>query len=44
MDKDQVLVWLERRGTRRIVEGMARYGTGDRADGEELKLIGSSCL
>jgi 3-methyladenine DNA glycosylase AlkD len=26
MDKDEVLNWLERRGTRRTVEGMARYG------------------
>lgn len=26
MDKDGVLAWLERRGIRRIVEGMARYG------------------
>jgi 3-methyladenine DNA glycosylase AlkD len=26
MDKDEVLTWLERRGTRRTVEGMARYG------------------
>jgi 3-methyladenine DNA glycosylase AlkD len=26
MDKNEVLKWLERRGTRRNVEGMARYG------------------
>ena len=26
MDKDEVLTWLQRRGTRRTVEGMARYG------------------
>ncbi len=26
MDQDDVLAWLERRGTRRNVEGMARYG------------------
>ncbi|HKO97075.1 MAG TPA: DNA alkylation repair protein [Pyrinomonadaceae bacterium] len=26
MDKDEVLRWLERKGTRRAVEGMARYG------------------
>lgn len=26
MDKDEVLKWLERQGTRRNVEGMARYG------------------
>jgi 3-methyladenine DNA glycosylase AlkD len=26
MDKDEVLKWLERKGTRRNVEGMARYG------------------
>jgi len=26
MDKDEVLKWLERRGTRRTVDGMARYG------------------
>lgn len=26
MDKDEVLKWLERKGTRRYVEGMARYG------------------
>jgi 3-methyladenine DNA glycosylase AlkD len=26
MEKDEVLTWLERRGTRRVVEGMARYG------------------
>jgi 3-methyladenine DNA glycosylase AlkD len=26
MDKNEVLTWLERRGTRRTVEGMARYG------------------
>jgi 3-methyladenine DNA glycosylase AlkD len=26
VDKDEVLTWLERRGTRRTVEGMARYG------------------
>src|SRR5687767_7036958 len=26
MDKDEVLAWLQRRGTRRTVEGMARYG------------------
>ena len=26
MDKDEVLKWLEKRGTQRTVEGMARYG------------------
>jgi 3-methyladenine DNA glycosylase AlkD len=26
MDKGEVLTWLERRGTRRTVDGMARYG------------------
>src|SRR5688500_8604884 len=26
MDKNEVMQWLERRGTRRTVEGMARYG------------------
>lgn len=26
MDKDEVLKWLERKGTRKYVEGMARYG------------------
>src|SRR2546426_650717 len=26
MDKEEVLKWLERKGTRRTVEGMARYG------------------
>ncbi|MGH9258939.1 MAG: DNA alkylation repair protein, partial [Acidimicrobiales bacterium] len=26
MTKDDVLTWLERRGTRRNVQGMARYG------------------
>jgi 3-methyladenine DNA glycosylase AlkD len=26
MDSDEVLAWLERRGSRRVVEGMARYG------------------
>lgn len=26
MDKDEVLAWLERKGTRRNIEGMARYG------------------
>jgi 3-methyladenine DNA glycosylase AlkD len=26
MDKDAVLAWLEKRGSRRAVEGMARYG------------------
>ncbi len=26
MDKDEVLTWIEKRGTRRKVEGMARYG------------------
>jgi 3-methyladenine DNA glycosylase AlkD len=26
VDKNEVLTWLERRGTRRTVEGMARYG------------------
>ena len=26
MDKDEVLTWLEKKGTRRNVEGMARYG------------------
>ena len=26
MDKDEVLAWLERKGTRRNIEGMVRYG------------------
>jgi 3-methyladenine DNA glycosylase AlkD len=26
MDRDEVLAWLERKGTRRTVDGMARYG------------------
>lgn len=26
MDRNEVLTWLERRGTRRTIEGMARYG------------------
>jgi 3-methyladenine DNA glycosylase AlkD len=26
MDKNEVMQWLERRGTRRTVEGLARYG------------------
>jgi hypothetical protein len=26
MDKNEVLLWLERRGTRRTVEGLPRYG------------------
>ena len=26
MDKDQILKWLEKQGTRRTVEGMSRYG------------------
>jgi len=26
MDKDEVLAWLKRKGTRRNIEGMARYG------------------
>ena len=26
MDKDEVLAWLEKRGTRRIAKGMSRYG------------------
>jgi 3-methyladenine DNA glycosylase AlkD len=26
MDKNEVTQWLERRGTRRTVEGLARYG------------------
>jgi 3-methyladenine DNA glycosylase AlkD len=34
MDKDEVLAWLERKGTRRNIEGMARYGIqADRAFG-----------
>ncbi|MGH7543715.1 MAG: DNA alkylation repair protein [Gemmatimonadota bacterium] len=34
MDRDEVLTWLERRGTRRNVDGMARYGIHtDRAFG-----------
>jgi 3-methyladenine DNA glycosylase AlkD len=34
MTKDEVLAWLERQGTRRTVEGMARYGLpSDRAFG-----------
>jgi 3-methyladenine DNA glycosylase AlkD len=34
---DKVLGWLERRGTRRIVEGMARYGIYT-----ELRVFGAS--
>jgi len=30
MDRDEVLKWLERRGSRRVVEGMARYGIPSR--------------
>lgn len=26
MDKSEVLTWLKRRGTRRNIEGLARYG------------------
>jgi hypothetical protein len=26
MDKNELMQWLERRGTRRTVEGLARYG------------------
>src|SRR5438046_771513 len=26
MDKDEVLTWLKRRGTRRTIQAMARYG------------------
>jgi hypothetical protein len=26
MDKNEVMQWLERRGTRRNIEGLARYG------------------
>jgi hypothetical protein len=26
MDKDEILKWLERKGSRRNIEGMARYG------------------
>ena len=26
MDRDEILAWLERKGTRRTVDGMARYG------------------
>jgi hypothetical protein len=26
MDKDEILKWLEQKGTRRNIEGMARYG------------------
>jgi 3-methyladenine DNA glycosylase AlkD len=37
MGKDQVLAWLERRGTQRIVEGMARYGIHT-----ELRVFGVS--
>jgi 3-methyladenine DNA glycosylase AlkD len=37
MDKDQVLAWLARRGTRRNVQGMARYGiTSARAFGVSM--------
>ena len=30
MDKPEVLAWLKRRGTRRTIEGMARYGIAAR--------------
>ena len=45
MDKNEILTWLERRGTRRNVEGMARYGieADDGQQGQEL-LVGSSLV
>jgi 3-methyladenine DNA glycosylase AlkD len=35
MDKDEVLAWLERHGSKRVADGMARYGiqTADRVAG-----------
>jgi 3-methyladenine DNA glycosylase AlkD len=40
MDKDEALRWLERRGTRRAVEGMARYGiVAERAFGVPMRTL-----
>lgn len=41
MNKDEVLTWLERKGSRRVAEGMARYGiqTNDRVIGVPMKTI-----
>jgi hypothetical protein len=37
MDKDEILKWLEQKGTRRNIEGMARYGIhSDRAFGVSI--------
>jgi hypothetical protein len=37
MDKDEILKWLERKGSRRNIEGMARYGIhGDLAFGVSI--------
>lgn len=42
MDEDQVLKWLERHGSRKDVEGMARYGIHtDRAFGVPMKSMQS---
>lgn len=50
MDKEEILKWLERKGTRRNIEGMARYGIRtDRAFGVSMgtmqplaKLLGTN--
>ena len=40
MDKEEVLEWLERKGTRRTVEGMARYGiSAKRAFGVTMGML-----
>ena len=37
MDKDEILKWLEQKGSRRNIEGMARYGIhGDLAFGVSI--------
>jgi 3-methyladenine DNA glycosylase AlkD len=42
MDKNEVLAWLKRRGTRRTVKGMARYGIeAKRAFGVQMGTLGS---
>ena len=42
MDKNEVLAWLKRRGTRRTVKGMARYGIeAKRAFGVPMGTLGS---
>jgi len=42
MDKNEVLKWLEKRGTRRTVQGMARYGiVAERAFGVPMGTLQS---